>query len=332
MINEFSLILAIGTCITAIVWFLKYFKLLFLCRCFFDKICNASYFIIHKKSFFIKKVMNFFLDFLEMCASIFPMLLFVFIIRSFIFEPFQIPSGSMMPTLLVGDFILVKKFSYGIKNPITQNTLMSTGHPKRGDVVVFKYPLNTKLNYIKRVIGLPGDKIVYNTFTKHVSIYPNCASVDSSCVMLPITYTNVHFSKFVQVFRVDSNREIHSSFSQIFSSKYFGNGIRLIQSIESLDGVNHNILTTTIPTCQQLRNIYHEDDHHNDGVLCEWYVPQGEYFMMGDNRDNSSDSRYWGCVAEKNIIGQAIIIWMSFEKQENQWPTGLRLGHIGFIH
>jgi signal peptidase I len=137
---------------------------------------------------------------LETGASVFPVLAIVLVVRSFIYEPFQIPSGSMMPTLLIGDFILVEKFAYGIKDPIYQKTLIETGHPKRGDIAVFKYPDDPRLDYIKRVVGLPGDKVSYDPVAKEVTVQPKCSSGQACDNALPITYSNVEPSDFVQTF------------------------------------------------------------------------------------------------------------------------------------
>ncbi|QOI10931.1 signal peptidase I [Blochmannia endosymbiont of Colobopsis nipponica] len=330
MIDTFYLVLLIVIFVTGFLWCCKCLKLFSYFGYFIKKKYYNFYDSNKERNIWIKRIIVFFSNFLKVSVEIFPVLLFVFVFRSFFFEPFQIPSGSMMPTLLIGDFILVKKFSYGIKNPVNQNILFSIVQPKRGDIVVFKYPLNPKLNYIKRVIGLPGDKIIYNTFTKHVTVYPNCAVQSACSFMFPAVYTNILFSEFVQVFHATGSGGIRSNFFRVPMGQSLVNGIRLIQSIESLDNVSYNILTMTVPNNQG--SSINDKKNYNDNVLCEWYVPEGKYFMMGDNRDNSADSRYWGFVPEKNIIGKAVVIWMSFEKQEDKWPTGIRLHRIGAIH
>ncbi len=147
-------------------------------------------------------------------ASVFPVLAIVLVVRSFIYEPFQIPSGSMMPTLLIGDFILVEKFAYGIKDPIYQKTLIETGHPKRGDIVVFKYPEDPRLDYIKRAVGLPGDKVTYDPVAKEVTIQPGCSSGTACENALPVTYSNVEPSDFVQTFARRNGGEATSGFFQ----------------------------------------------------------------------------------------------------------------------
>jgi signal peptidase I len=249
----------------------------------------------------------------------------VFVVRSFIFEPFQIPSGSMMPTLLIGDFILVEKFAYGIKDPITQTTLIETGHPKRGDIAVFKYPENPRLDYIKRVVGLPGDRVSYDPIAKQVTIQPGCGDKPNCGSALSVTYSNVEPSDFVQTFS-GTGREMTSGFYQIPVGQK-SEGIRMAVRKETLGEVTHNILT--VPGAQDQLGLYYQQMRQSLG---SWVVPAGHYFMMGDNRDNSADSRYWGFVPERNLVGKATAIWMSFEKQEGEWPTGVRLSRIGGIH
>ncbi|MDU1457085.1 MAG: signal peptidase I, partial [Klebsiella sp.] len=241
-------------------------------------------------------------------------------------EPFQIPSGSMMPTLLIGDFILVEKFAYGIKDPIYQKTLIETGHPKRGDIVVFKYPQDPRLDYIKRAVGLPGDKVTYDPIAKQVTIQPGCSSGQACGNALPVTYSNVEPSDFVQTFSRSNGGEATSGFWQLPKGETKADGIRLTERKETLGEVTHRILT--VPIAQDQVGMY----YHQSGLpLATWIVPPGQYFMMGDNRDNSADSRYWGFVPEANLVGKATAIWMSFEKQEGEWPTGVRLSRIGGI-
>lgn len=264
---------------------------------------------------------------METLASIFPVLAIVLVIRSFIYEPFQIPSGSMMPTLLIGDFILVEKFAYGIKDPIYQKTLIETGHPKRGDIAVFKYPRDTRLDYIKRIIGLPGDRVSYDPLSKELTIYPDCRSGQACETVLPIVYSTVEPSEFVQTFARSEGAEATTGFFTVPLDKNLQNGERLDVRNETLGDVTHRILL--LPIAQDQVGMY----YHQPGLPpATWIVPPGHYFVMGDNRDNSADSRYWGFVPEQNLVGKATAIWMSFEKQEGEWPTGIRLNRIGGIH
>ena len=191
----------------------------------------------------------------EYSRSFFPVLLFVLIIRSFIFEPFRIPSGSMMPTLLEGDFIFVKKFAYGLRLPVTETKVIETGSPKRGDVIVFRLPSDPGINYIKRVIGLPGDKIVYER--QRLTINGET---------------------------MDLKMDADDSF-----------GVPVY--IEDLDGRVHDILITNSQMSTR------------DGM---YRVPEGQYFVMGDNRDRSRDSRFIGAIPEKFLVGEAVRIWMHF--------------------
>jgi len=192
----------------------------------------------------------------EYSRSFFPVLLFVLVIRSFIFEPFRIPSGSMMPTLLKGDFIFVKKFAYGLRLPVTESKVIETGEPRRGDVVVFRLPSDPSVNYIKRVVGLPGDEIVY----KRQRLTINGETMDLK----------------------------EAAADASFPAPVF---------VEDLDGRLHDILVTNLQFSTR------------DGT---YRVPEGHYFVMGDNRDRSRDSRFIGAIHEKFLVGEASRIWMHF--------------------
>lgn len=199
----------------------------------------------------------------EYSQSFFPVLLLVLIIRSFIFEPFRIPSGSMMPTLLQGDFIFVTKYSYGLRLPVLETKILETGEPERGDVVVFRLPSDPGVNYIKRVIGLPGDTIVYRDHRLTI----NGELVDLDPAAAPPEF------------------------------------------IETLGERVHSILINQ-PLSQA-----------SDGV---YEVPEGHYFMMGDNRDNSRDSRYIDAIPETHLVGEAVRIWMHMDGLS--WPRWSRIG------
>ncbi len=202
----------------------------------------------------------------EYSRSFFPIILVVLLLRSFVIEPFRIPSASMMPTLLVGDFILVNKYAYGMRLPIVGTKIVEVGEPKRGDVVVFRFPKDPSVDYIKRVVGLPGDRVAY--YNKMLFINGKPAEQKSLGL-----YTGV------------------------------GAGLNMSGASlreENLDGVKHQIL---IETSRKL-------------VEGEFVVPEGQYFVMGDNRDNSNDSRYWGTVPEENLVGRAFMIWMNWDSSK----------------
>lgn len=303
MINIFSLILMSMTFITGILWFLK--KII----------------IIKNKIQLTSKTVNY-SSWRETLISIFPVLLLVFLIRSFLYEPFQIPSSSMLPTLFVGDFILVEKFSYGIINPITQKIIFLKKKPKRGDVTVFKYPENIKFNYIKRVIGLPGDEIVYNSIEKTITINPLCLK-NQRCDIFPVKYSNVSFEDMSKDFKnLYKNKEMFKK-NLYFTEK---NNLNIIVRNENIGDKKHYILLDK----DEKNSLYYLNK--NNIFNYRWIVPKDQYFMLGDNRDNSFDSRYWGFVPEKNLVGKAVFIWMSFEKKENQFPTGIRFKRIGKIY
>ncbi len=242
-------------------------------------------------------------------VQIFPVIAFVMILRSFIYEPFQIPSGSMMPTLLDGDFILVNKFNYGLKDPVMRNKFFDVGLPERGDVVVFKYPEDPRIDYIKRVIGLPGDRIIYRD--KTLFIKKACKESDEKC------------PDFTEV-------------KQQPSGKYQGPGetIGLNQYVSTMANKTHNILKDSFTMPRTARYF------QQAGTLPdEFFVPQGHYFVMGDNRDDSLDGRFWGFVPEENLVGEAVAIWMSFDFDRSSdsflphWiPTNVRFNRIGAIN
>lgn len=214
---------------------------------------------------------------LDWTAGLFPVIIVVFVMRSFLFEPFKIPSGSMVPTLLVGDLILVNKFTYGLRLPVLNIKLTQGNAPQRGDVMVFRYPPKPSLDYIKRVVGVPGDTVAY--LNKRLTI--NGKAIDTKA--LP------------EFFDEDSMR-------------YFK------QFEESLGDKSHRLLNDDerpafVPGADPFAG-KEGCSYTIEGVTCK--VPDGTYFMMGDNRDNSLDSRYWGFVPDKNIVGKAFFVWMNF--------------------
>lgn len=209
----------------------------------------------------------------EYSRSLFPVFLVVLVLRSFVIEPFRIPSGSMYPTLEIGDFIVVNKFAYGIKLPVTQTKILDIGEPERGDVVVFKYPNDPDVDYIKRVIGLPGDEITYINRT----LFINGKAVRQQPLGL---YHGTRSGKVMDDASLVS---------------------------ETLGERKHEILLDIDKRSQDMNTIV---------------VPEGHYFMMGDNRDHSNDSRFWGFVPEKNLKGKAFGIWMN-------WDDGIQFSRIG---
>ncbi|MFT7115082.1 MAG: signal peptidase I [Rhodoferax sp.] len=214
---------------------------------------------------------------LDWTAGLFPVIIAVFFLRSFLFEPFKIPSGSMIPTLLVGDLILVNKFHYGVRLPVVNIKVTEGNQPERGDVMVFRYPPKPSLDYIKRVVGLPGDEVAY--LNKRLTI--NGQVIET--VAIP------------EFFDADVMR-------------YFK------QYQETLGQHAHGILNDDdrpafVPGADDFA-FKQNCNYSIEGVVCK--VPEGHYFMMGDNRDNSLDSRYWGFVPDKNIVGKAFFVWMNF--------------------
>ncbi|KAF1019497.1 MAG: Signal peptidase I [Paracidovorax wautersii] len=216
---------------------------------------------------------------LDWTAGLFPVILVVFVLRSFLFEPFKIPSGSMIPTLLVGDLILVNKYHYGLRLPVLNKKITEGTPVARGDVMVFRYPMNPNLDYIKRVVGVPGDTVSYldKKLTVNGQPVPKTTAPD-----------------FLDEQSMRYEKQFH----------------------EKLGGVDYNILNDpSRPTMLPATYDFPQKDlctYSAQGFVCK--VPAGHYFMMGDNRDNSEDSRYWGFVPDENIVGRAFFIWMNFSE------------------
>ena len=245
----------------------------------------------------------------DTAVQIFPVIAFVLILRSFLYEPFQIPSGSMMPTLLDGDFILVNKFNYGLRDPVVRNKFIEIGLPERGDVVVFKYPVDPQVDYIKRVIGLPGDRIIYRD--KSLYIKPVCKPADKACS---------DFEQVVRTFRPEDSTPDGS----------YG----LSRYTSDMPNKTHDILVNNGITART-PHYFKQAGTQRD----EFVVPKGQYFVMGDNRDNSLDGRFWGFVPEENLVGEAVAIWLSFTFDREQdsilphWiPTDVRFERLGGIN
>ena len=225
---------------------------------------------------------------LDWTAGLFPVILIVFILRSFLFEPFKIPSGSMVPTLVVGDLILVNKFHYGVRLPVINKKIIDNNPVQRGDVMVFRFPADPRLDYIKRIVALPGDEVSYINQKLSINGQPvPTVSKGEHYDDDSLSYSPLFTEKLGDVehqIRVDPRR-----------ASFFGGGPK------------------TFPFAENCR-------YSPEGVVCK--VPPGHYFAMGDNRDNSEDSRFWGFVPDQNIVGKAFFVWMNFGN----------LGRIGAFH
>lgn len=255
---NFALILLIALIVTGFIWLLDilYFKK--------QRTANAKEPLI-----------------IEYAKSFFPVILIVFFLRSFLFEPFRIPSGSMIPSLKIGDFILVNKYTWGIRLPVANIKIKDINQPQRGDVMVFRYPVDPSIDYIKRVVGLPGDKIEY---TADKRLLVNGQAV-------PMTFERDH----------EYNKGLNNINAKIYR--------------EQLGEHKHAILIQPDESpvrAEQVQAFPHRAncDYNNRGFICT--VPPGQYFTMGDNRDDSTDSRYWGFVPNDHVVGKAFFVWMNF--------------------
>lgn len=224
---------------------------------------------------------------LEYTAGLFPVILIVFLLRSFLFEPFRIPSGSMLPTLHIGDFILVNKYDYGIRLPVLNTKVLEVGAPQKGDIIVFRYPMDESVDFIKRVVATPGDRVEYRDKVLYVNGVEQAQSrprdfVDDSTM------------------------------------------VTLEERTENLSGLEHSIAVDhRRPSWVPMQAVMKKEStcSYNDrGFVCT--VLEGKYFAMGDNRDNSEDSRFWGFVPDENLVGKAVCIWANFSD----------MGRIGSIY
>ncbi|MCW9025587.1 MAG: signal peptidase I [Gammaproteobacteria bacterium] len=261
---DFSLILVIAVLVTGVIWA---FDALFVASP--KTASNGDEIAAETES---KSPLHSLYDMIaEFSRFLFPVVLIVLILRGFIAEPFRIPSGSMLPSLEVGDFILVSKFSYGIRLPVLNKKIVDLGAPERGDVIVFKYPEDPSIDYIKRVVGVPGDKVAYYNKKLHINDQP---------VELGETST------------------------------YQPGYDHIVRQMENLTGIEHEVL---------VNNMYPAVDF----VIT---VPENKYFVMGDNRDNSRDSRFWGFVPDENLVGRAMVVWLNWEF--GKWPRWGRIGTV----
>lgn len=257
---DFALIMVLALAVTGIIWALDAALLAPKRRELRNRLITIEGIAVEEAELRIKAPI-----WVEYARSFFPVILIVLLLRSFLVEPFRIPSASMMPTLVAGDFILVNKFRYGLRLPVIGTKLIDMEEPQRGDVIVFRYPRNPSIDYIKRVIGLPGDHITYRN--RQVLVNGNA---------MPVKFLGRYTG-------LGAGRSM--------------SGARLLE--EKLSGVVHNILITT----------------SRPSYEGEFVVPKGQYFVMGDNRDNSNDSRFWGTVPEKNLVGKAFLIWMNWDSE-----------------
>lgn len=241
-------------------------------------LCDLIVCIVKKEPLFGKHVKRPVI--IEYARSFFPILFLVFVVRSFVVQPYRVPTGSLEPTVIPGDFILVNQYDYGLRFPVWDKKLVSVGAPKRGQIALFYYPVNHKITFVKRTIGLPGDRI---------------------------SYIN-------KVLYINGKKQPQKFVADVTRTNDFGQLVTYAKYQEDLSGVKHDIFIRNDAPAQNFYN---------------FVVPKGEYFMMGDNRDESDDSRYWGPVPDKEFIGHALLIWMSWNSNPDHWYDHIRWHRIG---
>ncbi|MFO7325128.1 MAG: signal peptidase I [Pseudomonadota bacterium] len=246
----------------------------------------------------------------DYARSMVPVVVVVLLLRSFLFEPFRIPSDSMMPTLHAGDFILVNKFAYGLRLPVTNRKILDLGEPRRGDVVVFRYPLNPSMNYIKRVVGLPGDRVRVQDDRIYVNGEPlpetDLGRYSDGC------YVNMRLAQ------VRTGEHVHQAISCRTPHRL---GVQML--LPSCDRrIRYNY------PCEEDPELLSRPGMADNGDMQEVEVPAGSYLMIGDNRDNSEDGRYWGFVPEENLVGGARRVWFNFDLERRGWSK-INWGRIG---
>ena len=288
ILGNFALILFVAMCVTGVIWFLDIFYFAKQRRIAADtalaafdgrnaKLAADGIKTDNTSRHAIEAALLRQPTWIEYSGSFFPVIALVFFLRSFLYEPFKIPSTSMVPTLLVGDLILVNKYTYGVRLPVLNKKIIDVGDPQRGDVMVFKYPKDMTQDYIKRVIGVPGDKITYEN--KRLTV---------NGVEVKYTALDDYLDDEKLIYNKQFQEQLNNVSHRILNSQNAGTDVR--------DGLK------LFP--------YRENcTYRYEGFTC--VVPQGNYFMMGDNRDNSADSRYWGFVPDKNIVGKAFFVWMN---------------------